>query len=206
MRKLAFAIALTTVAPFSAHATTQTVSFSSAGAAAFGVASTSCSFVDAYINVAKNGAQNLNAPSTTGFAFAYLTGYNFCSGSFSFFFEYGSTSTFTFAAPGAPNVLPQSVQASGSIPMYCSGCSSSSDTLTFSIALQPVGTATYEQTGTVRSSYPPGVTVDQHFDFNSAYATTGTVTLSSQNFGTIPVANGFAGVNDQKVHTITITY
>jgi hypothetical protein len=212
MRELAFTLALTMVAPLSAYAATASFSSSSAGAGANGYGFiNSCEQATVNINVSQNGARNLSAPSTTGFAYATVFVYNYCPPAyFAYAFEYGSTSTFEFDAPGAPNVLPNSVQASGSIPLSCFNivgtvCPSSSDTLTFSMNLQPIGTASFEQATTMRTSYS-GMVVDQHIDGNFAFATTGSVTVSSQNFGALPVPNGSAAISDQKVHTVTINH
>jgi hypothetical protein len=204
MRKVLAAL-LTIVAPLSAHATTiEQFSFSYGAGIASGAATTSCGgFVSASVYATRTGTHNLSAPSSTGLAFGFLSAFNCSTGEF--FSEYGSTTNFQFSAPGAPNVVPQSVTASGVIPMSCigAGCSSSTDNLTFSMALKPIGTMTFQSTLNAKSTNPTATFVE-HIDSTSAYAS-GPVTVSSQNLGTIP-ASWFTEVSDERNHTVTISH
>jgi hypothetical protein len=190
-------------ASFSAYpATVEHFSFSTGGGLVSGSGLTSCGYVSVSVYATRSGTHNLSAPSSTGLAYAFINIYNSCTGAS--FFEYGSTTNFQFSAPGTPNVMPQSVTASGVIPMSCTGTGCpSSDNLTFSMVLKPLGTMTFESAASVKTSYAT-VTTDEHFDTNSAFAS-GPVTVSSQSLGTI-VLPWFTEVSDEKTHTVTISY
>lgn len=200
----AVAVALSVVASFSAYAASDNYSFSNGGGEGSGIVFDSCSLTFASVDFSRTGTHNLNAPSATGLVLITFSVNNFCTGSF--LFISGSTTNFQFEAPGAPNGIPQSVKASGTIAATCfgSGCPSPTDTVTFSIAWQSLGTLGIEEQETVHTT-AYGVTRDGHSDYNMVHAS-GTVTLTSANLGTLPVSNWFNELSDEKTHTITISH
>jgi hypothetical protein len=197
MKTLLAAVVLAPTA-FSANAGTEQFAFSSGGASANGFGEDSCQFVFVEINVARSGIHNLNNPSSSGFAQISLQLMNFCTNTF--VFEGGSTSNFQFSAPGAPDSIPKSVQASGTMT---TSCCFGPDTLTFSLNLQAVSSTTIEQqTTSKQTSF--GVTTEEHFDNNILF-TTGTVSVTSANYGTLPISSWQTQVNDQHSHSLTIS-
>lgn len=203
------AVALTTIAPLSVHAgTLQSFSTSNGEGNAIGFGSTGCTAWDALLDASNTGTHNLSAPATQGFAFVNLAVFNFCTNSMVFLA--GSTSNLQFAsAPGTTNNVPKFVNASGTIALTgvsctATGCSNVSDTVTFSMALQPTADTTSHLFQHTRQTYGGGVTMEQILDANSAIGT-GPVSLSSQNFGTM-AGSWSTAVIDGKTHMITITF
>ena len=196
--KTMLAVVLLAAITLPVNAGTEQFAFSNGGAFANGLGQDSCQLVFVEINVARSGSHNLSNPSTTGFAQISLQLMNFCTNTF--VFEGGSTSNFQFSAPGAPDSIPMSVQASGTMT---TSCCFGPDTLTFSLNLQAVSSTTIEQqTTSKQTSF--GVTTEEHFD-NNVLFTTGTVSVTSANYGTLPISTWQTQVNDEHSHSLTIS-
>jgi len=201
MKPLLLAVLLSAVS-FSAQAASDQFTFSNGGAFAFGSEGDSCTFTSVDVNVARSGSHNLQK-SNNAIAEIDLQIFNFCTNTF--IFEVGSTPSFQLVAvPGSLNVLPHSLQASGTMTASCfTGCSGGTDTLTFSLNLQVVGSQTIEQkTDTQTTVF--GITTHEHSDDNIAF-TTGTVSVTSAAFGTLPISNWSTQINDEKDHSVLIS-
>jgi len=198
MKALLLAVLLSAVS-FSAQAASEQFTFSDGGALAFGSGGDSCTFVSVDVNIARSGSHNLN--KSNPLAEIDFQIFNFCTNTF--VSEFGFTSSFQLVAPGA-SVIPHSVQASGTMTASCfTGCSGGTDTLTFSLNLQVVGSQTIEQkTDTQTTSF--GITTHDHSDSNIAFST-GTVSVTSAAFGTLPISNWTTQIVDQRDHSVLIS-
>lgn len=204
------AVAVTAVVPLSVHAgTLQSFSMSKGTASALGFGFTNCTAWSVILDASSTGTHNLSAPATQGFAFVDLEVFNFCTNSD--FFVASSTNNIQFTSgPVTTNNVPKFINASGTLTLpgtncTSSGCSDASDTVTFSIAVQPVSDTTSHIFQHTRKTSPDGVTMEEIRDANSAIGT-GTVSVSSQTFGTLTGGTWDTSVNDEKTHMITITF
>jgi hypothetical protein len=194
-------VVLLSAVSLTAQAANDQFTLSNGGASAVGYSADACKSVYVNVNISRSGTHNLK-PSNTPLAEIDLQIIDSCANTV--VFEVGSVGTFQLVAPGAPSVLPRSVQASGTMTATCYvGCSGPTDFLTFSLNLQAVGSMTNEQKSETQTTFF-GITTHTHSDINAAIAT-GTVSVSSAAFGALPISNWQTQVSDQKTHSVSIS-
>jgi hypothetical protein len=206
MRKIALAATLgLSLAPLPANATTVQNFFSGAHGVTFSSVIDSCRTVFIRVEVAASGTHNISQKSTPNVALVFLFVSNSCTGTE--IAESGSAGNIQFSAQGAANgtQVPRSITASGVIPMTCFvGCTS--DSLTFNMTLTAAGPVLQVMDNS-QTTYPvtPSVTVKSHSDFNLVVAT-GSLTVSTQNLGSLPISLFNSSMDDGKNHQVTITH
>lgn len=213
MRKLALAIALgLPIAPMQAHALTDVFRFGNAGGSAFGFfVLDSCRTGDFSITASADGEKN-NVKSNTPVAFANIFVFDSCANSFACWLGFTNNNIQFSVPPGTTaNQVPKSVTASGVIPLedFCASTPTPpTDSLTFSMQLKANGFVVQDRSNSHRIFTPAKkreFIFSSHFDFNQSLAT-GTVTISTQNQGTIPTSDVFLQVFSSRSHSVAITH
>ncbi len=117
-------------------------SLSGASGEVFGIAYDACSYSHVFVTVAEHGTILNNAANNVAYASIYRA--NWCRHISTA--AYGSAQNITFSAVRSANGrhLPQSVSASGQIPLhvYSTASGNGTDTLTFQLTLSLVGPVT----------------------------------------------------------------
>ncbi|MCX4150079.1 MULTISPECIES: hypothetical protein [Paraburkholderia] len=151
---------------------------------------------------AQGSGPSPNAPSaqTTAQANVIIFGQNFCMGVG--FFVQGVGPIQLSATHDANNTkLPKSITASGQFPS-----SDGSDTIILQTTMAAFGLP-FQDVVTEQRTLPlnPPVTVYSHSDSNSSNAS-GSLTVSTQNLGPLPLANISGSVGNFKVMSVNVTH
>jgi hypothetical protein len=201
-----------------ANAATDQFSFNNAGGEASGYSSDACGSSYASLTVAANGAKNLSSPSANNVAFGYITRFDTCN--HVLIYAYGFVSGITLSGISAANggQLPNSIAASGQVPLYAvvysypdfNFVNSYTDTLTFQLGLSRSGFS-QNFSGTSQRSVTNGASPSKtvfsevdRIDENFGYATVTSSSLSTNTLAAPTLSS--AVISNYSQRTITINH
>lgn len=190
------AVAAFVLAASSVNANAEAIQYSLSGAwgEAFGIAYDACSYSHVFITVAEHGTILDNDANNVAYAFIYRA--NWCQNVSTA--AHGSAQNIKFSAVSSADgrPVPQSVSASGQIPLrvYSTATGNSTDTLTFRLTLSLVGPFT-EYRDFSQSSYQVGGPTGRYVrDYGVATVSS---SLSANTLGPLPPVS-HAQIGDTK--------
>lgn len=191
---------------FAQGATTDQFTSSGTGVQVSGVLHDNCRSGSMFLNSsagATHGPTNSPPTQQSAFAFVVVFGFNSCTNAFFSTAGFSAVNIQFAAQDGNGTQVPKSVTVSGHVPSF-----DGADTISFQVTLNAVGLPFQDSITeqlTVPISSTNSVSVNRHSDGNSSSAT-GSVSVSTQILGPLPISTVFGSVQDNRAASVSITH